>query len=385
MPSRFRRTSTLALVVLVLSALLVPAFGVAPEGGDLDVFYGYASKVVRGDVPYRDLAIEYPPGALAAIVPPALGEPGERTYALRFEVAMLACFAALVALLGRRRRAAFVVALAPLLLGPLVLKRFDVVPALLTLAALRLTLARRYAWAGAALGAGTAVKLYPVLLLPLVVVAAGRSAGARAAGAFAVACAAIVVPFLVLAPQGVVESVRGQVSRHLQIETPLASLALLAHSLGLVKVGVVSEAHSYGLGGTSGALLALLTTVAFVAALAIVWRNAPRLASSREGLVLAWAATLCTAVVLGRVLSPQYLIWLLPFVPLVGLRAALLLVAALLATNAWYPGRYLDVVVHMDRGGIVLLVARNVLLTALLVTLLAAIEPRLRRVRPRRR
>lgn len=380
MPFRLRLTSTAALVVLGLSFAFVPALGVTPEGGDLDVFYGYATKVVHGDVPYRDFAIEYPPGALAPIVAPALGKPSEHTYAVRFELAMLGLFAALVLLLARRPRAAFVVALAPLVLGPVVVKRFDVLPALLTLVALQLTVARRYAWAGAALGLGTAVKLYPVLLLPLVAIAAGRRAGARAVGAFVVACAAVVLPFLVLAPHGVIESVRSQIGRHLQIETPLASLALLAHSLGIVKVGVVSEAHTYGLGGSSGALLAVLTTILFLAALALIWRNAPRLVRSRDGLILAWAATLCATVVLGRVLSPQYLIWLLPVVPLVSLRATAWLVAALIATNLWYPSPYLDVVVRMERGDIVLLVARNALLTVLLATLLVAIEPRLRRV-----
>jgi hypothetical protein len=385
MPPRLRLIATIALVTLALSTLLVPALGVTPEGGDLDVFYGYATTIVRGDIPYRDLALEYPPGALAAIVPPALGSPSEHTYALRFELAMLGLFAALIALLARRPRAAFVIALAPLLLGPVVLKRFDVLPALLTLIALQLTLSRRYAWAGAALGLGTAVKLYPVLLLPLVVIAAGRRAGARAVAAFVVACVAVVGPFLVIAPHGVIESVRSQLGRHLQIETPLASLALLAHSLGVVKVGVVSEAHTYGLGGSSGALLAVLTTLAFLGSLALIWLKAPRLVASREGLVLAWAATLCAAVVFGRVLSPQYLIWLLPFVPLVSFRATLWFVAALIVTNVWYPMPYLDVVLHMDRGDILLLVARNVLLMVLLASLLAAIEPRLRRVLPARR
>ena len=380
MSSRLRLTATIALVVLGISTALVPAMGVAPEGGDLDVFYGYATKIVHGDVPYRDLSLEYPPGALAAIVPPALGSPSEHTFAVRFEFAMLGLFAALILLLARRPRAAFVIAFAPLLLGPVVVKRFDVLPALLTLIALQLAISRRYAWAGAALGLGTAVKLYPVLLLPLVVIAAGRRVGARAVGAFVVACAVVVLPFLVLSPHGVIESVRAQAGRHLQIETPLASLALLAHSLGVVKVGVVSEAHTYGLGGSSGALLAVLTTIVFLASLVVIWLNAPRLVRSRDGLVLAWAATLCATVVFGRVLSPQYLIWLLPIVPLVSLRATAWLVAALIATNFWYPAPYLDVVLHMDRGDILLLVVRNAVLMVLLGTLLVAIEPRLRRM-----
>jgi uncharacterized membrane protein len=384
MPPRLRFSAAAGLVVLALSAVLAGALRATPEGDDLRIYYGYATKVVNGAVPYRDFAIEYPPGALATIVPPALGRPTEDAFARRFALGMLGLFAALIALLAHRPRAAFVVALAPLLLGPLVLKRFDVLPALLTLVALQLTISRRYAWAGAALGLGTAVKLYPVLLLPLVMIAAGRRAGARIVGSFAVACAAVVIPFFIIAPHGVIESVRVQTSRHLQIETPLASLALLAHSLGIVKVGVVLETHSYGLGGSSGVLLALLTTVAFLVALALIWLNGSRLVRSRNGLVLGWAATLCAVVVLGRVLSPQYLVWLLPIVPLVSLRATLWLVAALVATNVWYPAAYDEVVLRMDRGDIVLLVARNAFLTALLVTLLVAVEPRLRRLpRPR--
>lgn len=373
MPFRVRLTTLVALLVLAVATALVPAFGLGPESGDLDVFSGYAAKIVHGAVPYRDLHLEYPPGALAAIVPPAIGSPGEHAYAARFEWGMLALFAVTILLLARRPRAAFVIALAPLLLGPVTLKRFDALPALLTLVALLLALRRRPGWAAVALGLGTAVKLYPVLLLPLLVIGAGRKAGLRVVGAFAGACAAVFLPFFVLSPHGVLLSIHDQVGRHLQVETPPASLALLAHSFGVLNVGVVSEAHTYGLGGSSGLLLAVLTSLAFLVALGVIWLNAPRLVRSHQGLVLAWAATLCTTVVLGRVLSPQYLVWLLPIVPLVSWRATWLLVASLLLTNIWYPVHYLAVVVHADRGGLELLVARNVVLTVLLATLLAAV------------
>jgi hypothetical protein len=272
---RARLTTTVALVVLLVSTALVPAFGVGSEGGDLDVFYGYASRIVKGQVPYRDVRLEYPPGALAAIVPPALGKPAEHAYAVRFEVVMVLLFALTIDVLARRRaRAALVVALAPLLLGEVVFKRFDILPALLTLVALLLIQRKRYASSAAVLGLGTAVKLFPVLLLPIVLIAAGRRAAPKALAAFAAACALAFVPFLVLSPHGVVASIHDQVSRHLQIETPLASLALLAHTVAGLKIGVVSESHTYGLGGTSGFLLAAATTMAFVAALALIWWRA---------------------------------------------------------------------------------------------------------------
>ena len=55
-----------------------------------------------------------------------------------------------------------------------------------------------------------------------------------------------------------------------------------------------------------------------------------------------WSAAAVVAfVALGKVLSPQFLIWLAPLVPLVagrrGLRASVLLVVALVLTQLWFP------------------------------------------------
>jgi len=71
------------------------------------------------------------------------------------------------------------------------------------------------------------------------------------------------------------------------------------------------------------------------------------------------------------VLSPQFLIWLVPLVPLVrgvrGIVASLLLVAAFAATQIFFPQRYFEYVFHLHLGWVVLL--RNLILIALLVTL----------------
>jgi len=54
-------------------------------------------------------------------------------------------------------------------------------------------------------------------------------------------------------------------------------------------------------------------------------------------------------------------------------------------TNVWYPEHYLAVVVHGARGGTILLVARNLVLIALLASLLVEVaRPRRRRVLPAR-
>ena len=78
-------------------------------------------------------------------------------------------------------------------------------------------------------------------------------------------------------------------------------------------------------------------------------------------------------VALGKVLSPQFLIWLVPAVPLVaglrGLRASTLLVGALVLTQLWFPSRYWDLARELDVFPSLLVLARDLVLVALLVTL----------------
>ncbi|MBW3592562.1 MAG: hypothetical protein KY396_02615, partial [Actinobacteria bacterium] len=94
-------------------------------------------------------------------------------------------------------------------------------------------------------------------------------------------------------------------------------------------------------------------------------------------LVAASAAAVVAFVAWGKVLSPQFLVWLVPLVPLVGggagLTAGALLAAALVVTQLWFPFRYWDVVALEPAAWLVL--GRNALLVALFAVLLAAIRP----------
>jgi len=91
--------------------------------------------------------------------------------------------------------------------------------------------------------------------------------------------------------------------------------------------------------------------------------------------VAACAATIVALLVAGKVLSPQFLIWLLPVVFLVagryGPAAFAIAAAAMLLTLAYFPNRYWDLVA-LEPVPIGLLVLRD---TAL-IALLAACWPR---------
>lgn len=385
------RWSLAATIVLLGSAVSVRAFGIVPEGSDVEIFARYGQAIVDGNVPYRDFFLEYPPGALAAIVPPAFGSPSLHAYAIRFAAMMVvalgltlfACGGVLAACRASRERclrALGLVALSPLLLGPVALKRYDALPALLTVIALLLVLHRRFVPSALVVGLATAVKLYPLVLIPLVLVAAARSSrrsAFAAAAAFVAGCGLLFLPFLVLSPHGVVSSIRWQFGRQLQFESSLASLALLAHLVTGTGIGLVSQAHSYAVGGARGTLLGYLTSLALIAALLAVWLRAPRLVRSNDGIVLAWAATIAVVVAFARVLSPQYLLWAVAVVPLTrgspGRAAAGLLAAACILTNIWFPTHYADVVSHLDGGAVLLLFARNTLLVAAAAVLVVAV------------
>jgi hypothetical protein len=74
-------------------------------------------------------------------------------------------------------------------------------------------------------------------------------------------------------------------------------------------------------------------------------------------------------VIFGHVLSPQYLIWLFPLVPLLagrtGLAATALLGAACALTETWFPSRFFHLVAVSPVSWFVLL--RNIMLVALFV------------------
>ncbi|HEX7626118.1 MAG TPA: glycosyltransferase 87 family protein [Gaiellaceae bacterium] len=326
---------------------------------DWPTYRDYGDAIVHhGRVPYRDFAVEYPPGALPVFMLPApFGD-----YAAAFGWVMAACGVALVLVAAQvRAAAAFFVALSPLLVGSLILTRFDLWPALLATAALAALVAERHRLGWALLGAAVAAKLWPLVLVPPALVWSWRHGRARAAVAGAVVVAAAFVPFALVAPHGLWQSLHGQASRPLQIESLGAALfTTFGHP------AVISSHGSQNVAGHG--VVAALFTLAQVAAIVALWVGFARGPVERDRLLRYSAACVCAFIAFGKVLSPQFLIWLVPLVPLVrgrrGLTATALLVAALVLTQVWFPQRYWDYVGAFQLAGVVL--ARDLVLVVLL-------------------
>jgi Glycosyltransferase family 87 len=376
--------------VVFFGACSLPNVGLFDEGqvGDTPQYRERGDAALEGEVPYRDFYVEYPPGALPMFVAPALGD--DDGYASRFKALMVGLGLAAVALValalaalgaGKTRTAVALgyVALAPAAIGPVVIVNFDLWPAALTAAALAAVLHGRPRLGHAALAIGATAKLYPLVLLPLFFLHVRRREGRRealaAVAVFGAVTAAIVLPFLLLGPGGVRASAESLVRRPLQIESLGASLLLAAHQLGLYDPTVNSDYNSQNLGGELPDALAATSSLALLAVLATVYVLFARRAGGRDALVVAAAAAVVATVALGKVLSPQFLVWLVPLVPLVagrrGAVASALLAAALVLTQLWFPSRYGEVVALEPAGWLVL--GRNLTLVALLAVLLSAV------------
>jgi hypothetical protein len=119
--------------------------------------------------------------------------------------------------------------------------------------------------------------------------------------------------------------------------------------------------------------LALGEAVLQALVIVVVWVSFLRGPADRERLVRTCAACVCAFIAFGKVLSPQYLVWLLPLVPLVrgrrGVAAGALLVVSMLLTQLWFPYRYLDLVYEFDARASWLVVSRDLALVALLAAL----------------
>ena len=229
----------------------------------------------RRPVPYRDFQLEYPPGALPVFVAPALLERFD--YRKVFQLLMAACLvgAVLASFAIAGPWAAVLTAVAPLALGSVVLSRFDLWPAALTVLALAAALRRYWAVSAVLIGTAFAAKLWPAVLIPLVAIWIARSEGGRAAGRWlgiaAGTAAAWFLPFVILSPGGVAHSFHAQFARPLQLESLGASLLITWHHVIGTPLFVESSYGSQNLIGPGTHAMAIVTSVVGVLALAAIY------------------------------------------------------------------------------------------------------------------
>ncbi|WP_328366140.1 glycosyltransferase 87 family protein [Streptomyces sp. NBC_00445] len=372
---RLLGTWGLTRLVLLLYVFKVFVFPGPDVTSDVSVIYqGWFDVLRTGTFPLGDVTWQYPPAAALAILSPALLFFLDYTSAF-FVLAFLADLAVLGLLLyaglrpGRSLRGAWVWVAGVPLLGPTVYARYDVMVTAVAVAAL-LAGARHPRVMGALVGFGAMLKVWPVLLL----VGAVRRRAWAAAGATVMALAVL----FAAAMPGAFAFLTFQRDRGTEVES-LGSLVFhVARQFGWSGEVLLN----YGSVEFLGPYVSLVSTAALaLTGLAFGWLLLWRLLAGRfmtHTLADAAFVAVLMFTTTSRVISPQYLVWL------VGLAAvclcfraspmrvpAGLVLAASFVTVLEFPVFFAHVVAS-DLLGVTLLFVRNGLLV--LATVMAARE-----------
>ena len=324
MPSRWRATAA-ALVCALHLALFVPTVG---DWSSILVndFAPQAKAIKDGDLPYRDQRIEYPPLSIPVLIAPAYIDDSTQGFVDGFMWEMLAFDLAIVVLIalglpadGRRILEALgiytvgLVALSGVVLdrslidyGPLALDRFDLVPALFVLAAIfARDRGRSATWSGL-LSVGVAIKAFPIFLYPALLRGERNLRRVIVAGAIPLVLSGVAV---IVMGDEFGSAITYHTERTLQVESLGASGFEVAHALGAsgVATGVGHGGFEISTSGTT-TVRWILVVIGAVGYLWLVWAGWHSRATNLE-LVCALLAVL---VVFAPVLSPQFLLWLLP-------------------------------------------------------------------------
>lgn len=342
-------------VLLLFTYNVVPYISHGDIVGDVQTYNRWSQAFALGHFPMHDPQWQYPPGAAFVIVLPRVvrSVTGLSYYTAFYAMAVLADLITFLLVVyrcwytaelsgaesdvsepgqggsirgtpvgGTQRidyTGAWAYVVAIFMLGPIVYGRYDIVVAMIaTLGLVVTTSSPAWTWRlrGIAIGVGTLLKLWPAAL------AVGLPKRADGRRALLWAGLAAVVPTLALAAMmpGSFSFLAEQQNRGLEIESVLATPFLIARHAGYP--GVVR--HQYGAfeitGPGIGAALfccEVLTVVGF--AWLLWWRRRANLVPGRWSTTRYYDAALVAvliAIVTSRVLSPQYLVWVVALIAL---------------------------------------------------------------------
>lgn len=348
----------LGVMLLVIALTPGPAFvGVT---SDLRVYFDYSAQLLAGATPYRDFPLEYPPLALVPMTLPRLWPfgPGSDDLRIQLFAAMEGCLAVLVGWLSGRLAPNRVQGLATwallvLLAGGSIAWRYDLWPAATVLVAFAAVGSGRPGLAGVALGVGTMLKLFPLVVLPILaarfLVTRDWSGLARLVGGAAVVVGVVMGVSFVAAGSDSLHWLTYEIDRGLQLESTGSGILLLLHVLtgqpyavehAFGTLQVIAPAADAIVAATPVVEALALAVVAVVALLRFRREAASDGRIQPATMAMAIVAVLVALIVSSKVFSAQYIVWFLPLVPFLPGRMRLLPLTIVSLSTVIYPVSY---------------------------------------------
>lgn len=325
-PWSLRKAVLLAVIVQLAVTVASSAFKLRLGLEDTDIYHRYAGFILAGQTPYRDFRVEYPPLSVPLFVLPALVATGRDAYRFAFAVEMFLCNAVAVLAVARwieRRegleRVPYRLARYTMLytlLARFVVIRYDAAAALAGFCAAAWWFSGRPRRGGTMAAVGALLKIYPAAIA-VVAVPGDLMTGARdrwrGLAAFAAALLVGTVAWLAIGgTSGVRDSLGYQLGRGFEFGSLYSGLQMLAAKILGAEIAVIRD-HAAWSSITPWTdrwrpfVLPVQASAVLAVALGFVRRGC------FEGMRYSGAAVLAF-IVTGKVFSPQYLIWLVPFI-----------------------------------------------------------------------
>jgi uncharacterized membrane protein len=374
--TNFKKTIfVFAVIHIILFLGVLPALALK-YGFSPCAWENYSAQLMldHHHIPYHPFVpgFEYPPLALLSFLLPGLITTAMPAYVWIFAIEMLIfdllalwMLADLASIFKTSVTSILTVyTLVLLAVGPILAGRYDLLPAMLTLAAVWAFVKgkNKLAWAVAALG--FAAKLYPIIIIPLFFIYQVKNRQYRriieGGAAFLATLLVLFLPWIIIDAGGFCHSFTYHFDRPLHAESTYGTVLLTGQVLGMTKVGA---ALTYGSWNLFSPLAESLATISFpVTAVAMVivyglftWRLRHDRDGSPAGTMSEISTTnliQCTVLIVtvfmltNKVFSAQYMAWLCPLIPLVARGKqytvpALFMVAAIM-TQYVYPYNYIE-------------------------------------------
>jgi hypothetical protein len=322
-----RHRFAVAYCIVVLSWLPFLASLDGFTQGDISIYKNDADALIEGKMPYRDTLVEYPPYAIPIFVLPRVF--GGGNYVDNFMMLAALCDLAIRGGLfwAAMRHGKSLRSLLPLVcycvsvpfLRFFFLQRYDLWPALICVAALLLFCAEKPAWSGLAIAIGIGVKVYPAVFVPPLFILALRQGKARRFSAGLIAGLSPILLLSFFLPWWRFAQFQG--ARGLQCESLAASLIWGLKRAGLTDASWVFVTRWFEVHGSLASALVPWARALFIAAVVFsvamtscAAAHCPKPSIGRVARLL--LGPLLAFVAFNQVLSPQFMIWLLPLAAL---------------------------------------------------------------------
>jgi len=298
------------------------------------MYFPYVEQLKEGIIP----DMEYPPFAFVFIGLPGLFSSNPDGYGIAFivEAFIFIIIGLLIsAKIADHFKRSQLTAMAlysamVVLMLEFVVDRYDVFPMVLTLLTFYLFITKRYTWAWVVLAIATMTKLYPIVILPVlmgfILIDRDWKEMVRGALIFVATAVVIVIPLVLIGSDVMTFFIGYHMDRPLQYESTASSIISMAALLGLTSVCFTFDFGSDNINGPwPDAVAPYLTPVTCILLVAFYmlmlyfmhWMKRTGRDDDGNRAIAAIASSFVAVaifVIVGKVFSAQYVIWLFPMV-----------------------------------------------------------------------